>query len=250
MRSGPSTTTTGRSHAPPRLAHPHADGLGPGGVGRGRGPGRRGRGLRRLLARQVRQPRRRGGLVRAVRHPVPGRRDVPGRRARAGGGAAADRRAGHPPGRPGARREHGRRHRHGRPRRGRRGEPGSRAGTAGRHAGPALDRSRGAGPSTGASRRRGASPRARAGWRCWARRRWPRPSPCPRRGAGRPLRRRHGGRTRLRLRAILFDGDGRALYAFSRDPLGRSACTGACARAWPPFVVSRRPAPAPGRAPA
>ncbi len=41
---------------------------------------------------------------------------------------------------------------------------------------------------------------------------------------------------------ILFDGEGRALYAFTRDPRGRSACAGACARAWPPFVVSGRPA--------
>ncbi len=41
---------------------------------------------------------------------------------------------------------------------------------------------------------------------------------------------------------ILFDGDGRALYAFTRDPPRRSACAGACARAWPPFVVSGRPA--------
>jgi len=41
---------------------------------------------------------------------------------------------------------------------------------------------------------------------------------------------------------ILFDGRGRALYAFTRDPLRRSACAGACARAWPPFLVSGRPA--------
>jgi predicted lipoprotein with Yx(FWY)xxD motif len=36
---------------------------------------------------------------------------------------------------------------------------------------------------------------------------------------------------------ILFDGRGFALYAFTRDPRGRSVCTGACAKAWPPFVV-------------
>jgi putative oxidoreductase len=41
---------------------------------------------------------------------------------------------------------------------------------------------------------------------------------------------------------ILFDGNGRALYAFTRDPRGRSACAGACARAWPPFLVRGRPA--------
>ena len=37
---------------------------------------------------------------------------------------------------------------------------------------------------------------------------------------------------------ILFDGRGRALYAFTRDPRGgRSTCHGACAKAWPPYVV-------------
>jgi predicted lipoprotein with Yx(FWY)xxD motif len=37
---------------------------------------------------------------------------------------------------------------------------------------------------------------------------------------------------------ILFDGRGRALYAFTRDRRGgRSTCYGACAKAWPPYVV-------------
>jgi predicted lipoprotein with Yx(FWY)xxD motif len=40
---------------------------------------------------------------------------------------------------------------------------------------------------------------------------------------------------------ILFDGRGHALYAFTRDPRGHSVCTGACARAWPPFVVKSGP---------
>jgi predicted lipoprotein with Yx(FWY)xxD motif len=40
---------------------------------------------------------------------------------------------------------------------------------------------------------------------------------------------------------ILFDGNGRALYAFTRDPRSRSVCTGACAAAWPPFLISSRP---------
>jgi predicted lipoprotein with Yx(FWY)xxD motif len=40
---------------------------------------------------------------------------------------------------------------------------------------------------------------------------------------------------------ILFDGRGFALYAFTRDRAGRSACTGSCARAWPPYVVKTRP---------
>ena len=37
---------------------------------------------------------------------------------------------------------------------------------------------------------------------------------------------------------ILFDGKGFVLYAFTKDPRGRSMCSGACAAAWPPFIVS------------
>jgi predicted lipoprotein with Yx(FWY)xxD motif len=40
---------------------------------------------------------------------------------------------------------------------------------------------------------------------------------------------------------ILFDGRGFVLYAFTRDGGGRSSCTGACAAAWPPYIVRRRP---------
>jgi predicted lipoprotein with Yx(FWY)xxD motif len=40
---------------------------------------------------------------------------------------------------------------------------------------------------------------------------------------------------------ILFDGAGRALYAFTRDLRGRSVCAGACAKAWPPYLVLGRP---------
>jgi predicted lipoprotein with Yx(FWY)xxD motif len=36
---------------------------------------------------------------------------------------------------------------------------------------------------------------------------------------------------------IVFDSRGRALYAFTRDPRGRSVCSGACATAWPPYLV-------------
>jgi predicted lipoprotein with Yx(FWY)xxD motif len=39
---------------------------------------------------------------------------------------------------------------------------------------------------------------------------------------------------------ILFDSRGRALYAFTRDPRRRSVCNGACAAAWPPYVVRGR----------
>ena len=39
---------------------------------------------------------------------------------------------------------------------------------------------------------------------------------------------------------ILFDGRGFALYAFTKDSRGKSACHGACARAWPPYTVKGR----------
>src|SRR3954464_2584191 len=38
---------------------------------------------------------------------------------------------------------------------------------------------------------------------------------------------------------IAVDGKGFALYAFTKDPRGRSTCSGACAAAWPPFIVPR-----------
>lgn len=44
---------------------------------------------------------------------------------------------------------------------------------------------------------------------------------------------------------VLFDGGGRALYAFTRDARGRSRCFGACARAWP--VTYTHGAPRAGR---
>ena len=40
---------------------------------------------------------------------------------------------------------------------------------------------------------------------------------------------------------ILFDGSNRVLYAFTRDPSQKSTCYGACAAAWPPYVVRGRP---------
>ena len=39
---------------------------------------------------------------------------------------------------------------------------------------------------------------------------------------------------------ILFDGANRALYAFTRDPRAQTTCYGACATAWPPYIVSGR----------
>ena len=40
---------------------------------------------------------------------------------------------------------------------------------------------------------------------------------------------------------ILFDGRGFVLYAFTKDAHGKSACSGACAKAWPPYLVKSRP---------
>jgi predicted lipoprotein with Yx(FWY)xxD motif len=36
---------------------------------------------------------------------------------------------------------------------------------------------------------------------------------------------------------VLFDGRGFVLYAFTKDSRGRSACSGACVKAWPPYLV-------------
>jgi predicted lipoprotein with Yx(FWY)xxD motif len=41
---------------------------------------------------------------------------------------------------------------------------------------------------------------------------------------------------------ILFDGRGFVLYAFTHDRHGHSTCSGACAKAWPPYLVRHRPA--------
>lgn len=40
---------------------------------------------------------------------------------------------------------------------------------------------------------------------------------------------------------VLVDAHGRTLYAFDLDKAGRSACSGACAAAWPPLVTSGKP---------
>lgn len=40
---------------------------------------------------------------------------------------------------------------------------------------------------------------------------------------------------------VVFDGRGYVLYAFTRDGHGPSRCYGACAKAWPPYVVKTRP---------
>jgi predicted lipoprotein with Yx(FWY)xxD motif len=40
---------------------------------------------------------------------------------------------------------------------------------------------------------------------------------------------------------ILFDNRGFVLYGFTRDAHRKSRCTGACAKAWPPYIVTSRP---------
>jgi predicted lipoprotein with Yx(FWY)xxD motif len=39
---------------------------------------------------------------------------------------------------------------------------------------------------------------------------------------------------------ILFDGRGFVLYVFTRDSRTHSLCTGACAKAWPPYLARGR----------
>lgn len=46
--------------------------------------------------------------------------------------------------------------------------------------------------------------------------------------------------------SVLFDGRGFVLYGFTRDPRGRSVCKGACAAAWPPYIVKTRATAGPG----
>jgi predicted lipoprotein with Yx(FWY)xxD motif len=44
-----------------------------------------------------------------------------------------------------------------------------------------------------------------------------------------------------KLGQILVDGQGRTLYLFQTDTAGRSACDGACATAWPPYLSTGAP---------
>ena len=46
--------------------------------------------------------------------------------------------------------------------------------------------------------------------------------------------------------SILFDGRGHALYAFTRDTARKSRCSGACAAAWPPYILRGNPRAGPG----
>jgi predicted lipoprotein with Yx(FWY)xxD motif len=48
--------------------------------------------------------------------------------------------------------------------------------------------------------------------------------------------------TRTQYGKVLVDGNGRALYLFTRDRTPSSRCYGACAGAWPPFLTAGKPA--------
>jgi predicted lipoprotein with Yx(FWY)xxD motif len=45
---------------------------------------------------------------------------------------------------------------------------------------------------------------------------------------------------------IVVDSRGRSLYLFEADRKGKSACYGACAKAWPPVIVIGKPKAGPG----
>ena len=45
---------------------------------------------------------------------------------------------------------------------------------------------------------------------------------------------------------IVVDSRGRSLYLFEADHKGKSACYGACAKAWPPVLVVGNPKAGPG----
>ena len=43
------------------------------------------------------------------------------------------------------------------------------------------------------------------------------------------------------LGTVLVDAKGRTAYLFEKDKKGKSACSGACAKAWPPVLTSGKP---------
>jgi predicted lipoprotein with Yx(FWY)xxD motif len=51
------------------------------------------------------------------------------------------------------------------------------------------------------------------------------------------------------LGSILVNSNGRTLYLFKADVGGKSACTGACAAAWPPLVATSKPTAGAGLTP-
>jgi predicted lipoprotein with Yx(FWY)xxD motif len=46
---------------------------------------------------------------------------------------------------------------------------------------------------------------------------------------------------KTKLGTILVNAQGRSLYLFLKDKNGKSACSGACAKAWPPVMTNGKP---------
>lgn len=44
----------------------------------------------------------------------------------------------------------------------------------------------------------------------------------------------------------VVDASGRSLYLFTKDSARKSACTGSCAKTWPPYLTSGKPSAGPG----
>jgi predicted lipoprotein with Yx(FWY)xxD motif len=68
-------------------------------------------------------------------------------------------------------------------------------------------------------------------------------------GSGSPAKAKRSASVKLRstkLGRVVVDARGRTLYLFEKDKHGRSACSGACAQAWPPALVKGKPVPGKG----
>lgn len=51
---------------------------------------------------------------------------------------------------------------------------------------------------------------------------------------------------RTSLGKVLADSRGHTLYLFAKDSRSKSACSGACAQAWPPLTTTAKPTASPG----
>ncbi len=66
-------------------------------------------------------------------------------------------------------------------------------------------------------------------------------APAPSKTTTTPTQTATVGVANTRLGRILVDSAGRTLYLFKADSAGKSACTGACAVAWPPLLTTGKP---------
>src|SRR4051794_15688569 len=60
-------------------------------------------------------------------------------------------------------------------------------------------------------------------------------------GASNPRAPAKVGVRKTKLGKILVNSKGATLYLFMKDKKGKSACSGACAKAWPPLLTKGRP---------